>query len=296
MAVEKKYELTDETIEFAGKTLHRIRALRSFGKVKAGDVGGFVESEGNLSHEGDCWGGNRAWVYGDARVFGNAKVLGFSHVYDNARVYENANVLLAAAIYGNAKVCGNAHVFGNAKVCDEAAVFGNAYVYDNIHVYGSAKVYGNAKVCGYAKVCDAAKVFGHAVVYGKAKIYGNAYVCGTEEYGGDRVYMCSHNANEAHKNDDGKPRVELIPPLALLEIGKVLEFGAKKYGANNWRNGMHWSRLHGAALRHLLAWFGGEHKDAESDLSHLAHAACCILFLMECEAQQIGHDDRPHKN
>ncbi|WP_375675151.1 dATP/dGTP diphosphohydrolase domain-containing protein [Bartonella sp. CL100XZDX] len=106
----------------------------------------------------------------------------------------------------------------------------------------------------------------------------------------------SYSTNEAHKNDDDKPRIELIPPLALIEIGKVLEFGAKKYGANNWRNGMHWSRFHGAALRHLLAWFGGEHKDAESDLSHLAHAACCILFLMECEAQQIGHDDRPHKN
>ncbi|WP_375626878.1 dATP/dGTP diphosphohydrolase domain-containing protein [Bartonella sp. MU37NMGALS] len=105
-----------------------------------------------------------------------------------------------------------------------------------------------------------------------------------------------YSTNEAHKDDDSKPRIELIPPLALLEIGKVLEFGAKKYGANNWRNGMHWSRFHGAALRHLLAWFGGEHKDAESDLSHLAHAACCILFLMECEAQQIGHDDRPHKN
>ncbi|WP_429137968.1 dATP/dGTP diphosphohydrolase domain-containing protein [Bartonella heixiaziensis] len=106
----------------------------------------------------------------------------------------------------------------------------------------------------------------------------------------------SYSTNEAHKNDDGKPRLELIPPLALIEIGKVLEFGAKKYGANNWRNGMHGSRFHGAALRHLLTWFGGEHKDAESDLSHLAHAACCILFLMECEAQQIGHDDRSHKN
>ncbi|MET3559775.1 hypothetical protein ABID39_000452 [Bartonella japonica] len=98
---------------------------------------------------------------------------------------------------------------------------------------------------------------------------------------------------EANKNDDGKPRVELIPPSQLMEIGRVLEFGAKKYGANNWRNGMHWSRLQGAALRHLLAWSEGENTDSESGLSHLAHAACCILFLMECEAKQIGHDDRP---
>ncbi|WP_244427268.1 MULTISPECIES: dATP/dGTP diphosphohydrolase domain-containing protein [Bartonella] len=106
------------------------------------------------------------------------------------------------------------------------------------------------------------------------------------------ISQSSNGANEAHKNDDGKPRLELVPPLALLEIGKVLEFGAKKYGANNWRHGMDWSRFHGAALRHLLAWFGGESKDAESDLSHLAHAVCCLLFLMECEAKQIGRDDR----
>ncbi|WP_019224144.1 dATP/dGTP diphosphohydrolase domain-containing protein [Bartonella rattaustraliani] len=100
---------------------------------------------------------------------------------------------------------------------------------------------------------------------------------------------------QAHKNDDGKPRVDLIPPSQLMEIGRVLEFGAKKYGANNWRKGTPWSRFHGAALRHLLSWFDGEDKDSESGCSHLAHAACCILFLMEFEAKQIGYDDRPNK-
>ncbi|WP_175869585.1 dATP/dGTP diphosphohydrolase domain-containing protein [Bartonella gabonensis] len=106
----------------------------------------------------------------------------------------------------------------------------------------------------------------------------------------------SYSTNAAHKYDDSKPRLDLIPPFALFEIGRVLDFGANKYGANNWRKGMDWSRFHGAALRHLLAWFGGENKDAESDLSHLAHAVCCLLFLMECEAKQIGCDNRPHKN
>ncbi|WP_156850799.1 dATP/dGTP diphosphohydrolase domain-containing protein [Bartonella refiksaydamii] len=98
---------------------------------------------------------------------------------------------------------------------------------------------------------------------------------------------------KAHKNDIGKPRIDLIPPLTLLDIGRVLEFGANKYGASNWRHGMNWSRLYGAALRHLLAWFAGENKDLESELPHLAHATCCLLFLMECETQQIGCDNRP---
>lgn len=74
----KKYELTDETIEVYGTALHRIKALKDFGNVKKGELGGYVESERNLSQEGNCW------VYGDAKVYGNAWV------------------------YGNAEVCGDA--------------------------------------------------------------------------------------------------------------------------------------------------------------------------------------------
>ena len=64
----KKYELTDEIGYYFGRPLHRIRAVRDFGTVKAGDLGGFIESEQNLSHEGE------AWVSGNARVYGNALV------------------------------------------------------------------------------------------------------------------------------------------------------------------------------------------------------------------------------
>ena len=91
-----KYELTDETIDVSGTTLHRIKALKDFGNVKKGELGGYVESEYNLSQIGNCW------VYGNAWVFGNAEV------YGNAKVYGNAWV------YGNAEVCGNARVYGNA--------------------------------------------------------------------------------------------------------------------------------------------------------------------------------------
>ena len=66
----KKFILTDETIEMYGVTLHRIKAVRSFGNVKEGDLGGFVEKEENISEYFE------AWVYGNAKVCGNAKVLG----------------------------------------------------------------------------------------------------------------------------------------------------------------------------------------------------------------------------
>lgn len=67
----KKYELLkDDTIDCEGITLYRIRALKEFGDVKAGDIGGYVESEDNLSHDGDCWIYDDAMVYANARIFG----------------------------------------------------------------------------------------------------------------------------------------------------------------------------------------------------------------------------------
>ncbi len=72
----KKYEFTGKTKNSAGVILHQIRALIDFGTVEAGDLGGWVESENNLSQEGDAWVYDNARVHGDARVYGNAQVRG----------------------------------------------------------------------------------------------------------------------------------------------------------------------------------------------------------------------------
>jgi hypothetical protein len=96
----------------------------------------------------------------------------------------------------------------------------------------------------------------------------------------------------ATKHDDGKPRMDLLPFDAVLAVAKVLTFGANKYAARNWEKGLDWGRLHGAALRHLAAWGNGENTDAESGLSHLAHAACCCLMLLASELRGIGSDSR----
>ena len=88
--MEKKYKLREDlTKEFYGKTLYRIEALRDFGDVAKGELGGYIGKEENLSH-------GKAQVYGNARVCGKAVVCG------NAKVYGNAEV------YGNAQVCGDA--------------------------------------------------------------------------------------------------------------------------------------------------------------------------------------------
>lgn len=94
--------------------------------------------------------------------------------------------------------------------------------------------------------------------------------------------------------DDGKPRVDLISPAALLALGNVLGYGAKKYGDKNWLGGIQWTKLYGSALRHLIAWRGGTDLDAESGLPHLAHALCNIMMLVHYTEHNCyrGFDDR----
>lgn len=75
-----KYRLTDETIKRKGFTLHRIQATKDFGNIHKGDLGGFIESENNLSHEGD------AWVWGDAQVYGDALITGHARILDKTEV------------------------------------------------------------------------------------------------------------------------------------------------------------------------------------------------------------------
>ncbi|STZ55565.1 Uncharacterised protein [Moraxella lacunata] len=83
------------------------------------------------------------------------------------------------------------------------------------------------------------------------------------------------------KHDQAKPRFSLLPSAPLWQVVEVLEFGASKYGADNWQavpNAR--ERYFNACHRHLNAWWGGEMVDGESGLPHLAHAVCCLMFLM----------------
>jgi Domain of unknown function (DUF5664) len=98
---------------------------------------------------------------------------------------------------------------------------------------------------------------------------------------------------EGKKFDTGKVRYELLPPELLDSTAQILTFGAAKYGDRNWEAGMNWSRVFGALMRHMWAWWRGEGVDPESGKSHLWHAACCIAFLIAYEARQAGTDDRP---
>ncbi len=90
---------------------------------------------------------------------------------------------------------------------------------------------------------------------------------------------------EGRKFDAGKQRWSLVPWHGLEAVGRVLEFGAQKYGADNWRlvDGAE-RRYWDAAMRHMIAFGKGEDLDKETGESHLAHAVCCLLFVLELAA------------
>ena len=159
----KKYELTNDTKKVSGHTLYQIQALIDFKtingeQVKAGDLGGWIESENNLSQEGSCWVANRAKVFEDAQV------------RDNAIVTNDATI------------------FGRAQIYDKAQVGDRAWICNYAQVYGDAWIYDEAWICGNAEVTGDAKVYGHARVHGDAWIYGDAWICGSAQvYGSARV-------------------------------------------------------------------------------------------------------------
>lgn len=112
------------------------------------------------------------------------------------------------------------------------------------------------------------------------------------------VNLISSNISELKegaKYDDGKPRMDLLPSDPMKEVAKVLTFGAKKYAAHNWRKGINYSRVYAGLQRHLSAWNDNDTTDPETGLNHLAHAACCLMFLLEYELNPTKYgkfDDR----
>ena len=92
-----------------------------------------------------------------------------------------------------------------------------------------------------------------------------------------------HKAGRGVKDDAGKPRMELLPMGALLEVAKVLTYGAEKYAPGNWKQVPDAEgRYQGALLRHLAAYMDGERHDSETGeakLLHIAQAAANALFL-----------------
>lgn len=146
--MEKKYEILKNTkVRFFGREIYRIKALKDFGNVKKGDIGGYVESEYNLSQEGDCW------IYDNAVACDNAVVR------DNSIVHDNVMVKNCAVVRDNTIICGNAEIKNHAVVKNYALVCGNSIVSDHATACDHAVISSHAKIDNHAKIKDKSQWF-----------------------------------------------------------------------------------------------------------------------------------------
>lgn len=206
-----KYEFTDEFVEYEFNKLFRIKAVRDFGDVKAGDLGGFICKDTDIDEEGN------AWVYDDARVLssdilhdasvkGNA-LISHSCIIDNAYVGDNARVLKSTVMH-NAIVKGNAfityHITRNNRVFPKPTL--------ESLISGRAVVYGNAKVNGAALI-------GAPTVGDGAEIVASV-LCSNGHYDGSKYYVCEY----LKLNGEICPVSSLIINYARkAQIGRLME-------------------------------------------------------------------------
>lgn len=138
--MDKKYKFTGEKIIHNGRELKRIVAIRSFGEVKEGENGGYIEKESNLSHSGN------AWVFGDAKVYDNGKVCENGIIRDFAEVFDYGTIRDDGEVRGQGKVYDNADIVDRGVVCDFAKVHGGSRIFDKGKVYGHCEIAGKGRV------------------------------------------------------------------------------------------------------------------------------------------------------
>jgi UDP-3-O-[3-hydroxymyristoyl] glucosamine N-acyltransferase len=196
--VVKKYKLLRKESKKESRsgdtTVYRIEALRDFSyydamcgvirTVRCGDKGGWLQSEKNLSHEGNCWVAHESVVCGKSLVCGDAVILHESFVGDFSRVQRNSCVAGLSSVKDNAlvsdntKLIGRASIYGNAFVLDSSMVLGDAMIGSNVTLQGNSVVSGRARLSGNVRLNGRSVVSGCARVSGDVSLEGESFICG----------------------------------------------------------------------------------------------------------------------
>lgn len=108
-----------------------------------------------------------------------------------------------------------------------------------------------------------------------------------------RVLNCTGGKGRENLNEEGvkydsdKLEYSLIPKGVLNKVISVLGFGSKKYAKDNWMKVDNpKERYYNAAQRHINQWWEGEKYDSETGENHLAHAICCLMFMLWFDNQE----------
>ena len=177
----KKYEiLMDEenTIEYEGHILHRIKALKDFEHVEKGDLGGYVENKNNLSQDGNCWIYNDAKAMDNSKIYDNSIICGNSIMCDNSRIYDNSEIYGNSRMYNNSVMCGNSTMYGNSRMYDNSVMCDNSVMHGDSEMHDNSRMYVISVMCDNSIMhCDSemhgdSKMYGDSELYNETKLYG----------------------------------------------------------------------------------------------------------------------------
>ena len=179
MMTELKYELVENSFPGGSSNLlYRIRALRDFADVKAGDFGGFVNGPDNLSQYDNCWVYDEAILYENSRVTGNAQVRNDAVMTEHSFLTDFAKLINRARIGGNVKVYGHVVIKDNALLTDNVTLNNDVVVGGYAFISGRAHIHDSAVIDGASIVKDGVQIFGDAQIGGSANIRGHSIIGG----------------------------------------------------------------------------------------------------------------------
>ena len=167
----KKYEILmdkENTIEWNGHTLHRIRALKDFGEVNKGDLGGFVENKNNLSHYGNCW------IYDDAKAMDNSRIYDNSRMYDNSEMHDNSVMCDYSKMYDESKMYNNSKMYNKSRMRGDSRMHGDSRMFDNSAMYNNSEMYNKSRMHGYSIMFDYSRMFDNSAMYDNSVMYNNS--------------------------------------------------------------------------------------------------------------------------
>lgn len=231
MIVDQKYELTNQDSKTG---LYRIRAVRDFGNVKAGDLGGWVSNMYNLLHNGNCW------VADEAKAYDGSIVRGDAFIGDSAEVFNKAIISGRSKVLNQSKVFGYANVKDDAEIRDRALVSGQSTIADFAVIRDWAQVYENSHVGLYGQVSGSALLYGFAKVDGHQKVrYGKLATDITNEKNIAKSLACQLGMKFNHRNDVECYLIALRPGL-IDRYNPQIRYDVGQYMFAEGRIGVEW--------------------------------------------------------
>ena len=163
--MDKKYKLLeDETIKFEGRTLYRIQALKDFGSVEKDQKGGYIQSEYNLSHEGNCW------------IHDNAVAMDRSRVLDDATMFDNASMHDSASMYDSTEMHNHTSMHDFTEMHDNTLMYNYASMHDFTEMHDNTLMYNYASMYDNASIHDCSRMYDHSRMYDDSEMTGESII------------------------------------------------------------------------------------------------------------------------